>query len=114
MNTSIRLSNPQRNLLLHEVRRSTDSNRRLRAHIRLLLNDDVLDLCWDQRTHSVRKKLRKIRALLRDLPGDEMAVFQDEVDINTNPKISSMWMWRGQQAKSCHRAPTANATWPVR
>jgi putative transposase len=44
-------------------------------------------------------KLRRIRALLRHLPADEMAVFQDEVDINTNPKIGSMWMRRGQQGE---------------
>ena len=44
-------------------------------------------------------KLRKIRALLRNLPVDEMAVFEDEVDVNTNPKIGSMWMRRGQQAE---------------
>jgi hypothetical protein len=36
---------------------------------------------------------------LRELPADEVAVFQDEVDINTNPKIGSMWMRRGQQAE---------------
>jgi transposase len=45
------------------------------------------------------QKLRKIRALLRHLPDNELAVFQDEVDINTNPKIGSMWMRRGQQAE---------------
>ena len=44
-------------------------------------------------------KLRKIRALLRNLPADEVALFEDEVDINTNPKIGSMWMRRGQQAE---------------
>src|SRR5262249_5599719 len=44
------------------------------------------------------EKLRRIRALLRDLQADEVAVFEDEVDINTNPKIGSMWMRRGQQA----------------
>jgi len=44
-------------------------------------------------------KLRKIRPLLRTLPESEVAVFQDEVDINTNPKIGSMWMWRGCQAE---------------
>ena len=44
-------------------------------------------------------KLAKIRTLLRSLPADEVAVFQDEVDINTNPKIGSMWMQRGQQAE---------------
>jgi putative transposase len=44
-------------------------------------------------------KLDKLRALLAGLPDDETAVFQDEVDINTNPKIGSMWMVKGQQAK---------------
>jgi transposase len=44
-------------------------------------------------------KLGKIRALLRSLSADEVAVFQDEVDINTNPKIGSMWMPRGKQAE---------------
>jgi transposase len=44
------------------------------------------------------QKIRKIKALLAELPHDEVAFFQDEVDINTNPKIGSMWMVRGQQA----------------
>jgi transposase len=44
-------------------------------------------------------KLRKIRELLRDLPEDEAAVFQDEVDLNLNPDIGCMWMERGQQAQ---------------
>jgi putative transposase len=44
-------------------------------------------------------KLRALRALLAQLPDDEIAVFQDEVDINTNPKIGSMWMRRGVQAE---------------
>ena len=44
-------------------------------------------------------KLGKIRALLRGLPKDQVAVFMDEVDINTNPKIGSMWMKRGRQAE---------------
>ena len=33
------------------------------------------------------------------MPPDEIAVFQDEVDINTNPKIGPMWMMRGRQAQ---------------
>ena len=45
------------------------------------------------------QKLRNLRAVLRHLPANEMAVFQDEVDNNTNPKIGSMWMRRGQQAE---------------
>lgn len=44
-------------------------------------------------------KLRTIRAVLRHLPAHEIAVFQDEVDVNTHPKIGSMWMLRGQQAE---------------
>jgi transposase len=44
-------------------------------------------------------KLRHLRALLRDLPANETAVFQDEADINTNPQIGSMWMARGEQAE---------------
>jgi transposase len=44
-------------------------------------------------------KLRKIRELLRDLPPDEAAVFQDEVDLNLNPKIGCCWMERGEQAQ---------------
>jgi putative transposase len=44
-------------------------------------------------------KVRKLRKLLTELPADELAVFQDEVDVNTNPKIGSMWMRRGQQAE---------------
>jgi putative transposase len=43
--------------------------------------------------------LRELRCLLRNLPLDEIAVFQDEVDVNTNPKIGSMWMIRGEQAE---------------
>ena len=43
--------------------------------------------------------LRKPRRLLARLPGDETAVLQQEVDINSNPKIGAMWMRRGQQAE---------------
>ncbi len=45
------------------------------------------------------RKLRRIRALLGNLPPDEAAFFQDEVDISTNPKIGCMWMRRGKQAR---------------
>jgi putative transposase len=44
-------------------------------------------------------KVRKLRQLLAELPADAVAVFQDEVDVNTNPKIGSMWMRRGEQAE---------------
>lgn len=45
------------------------------------------------------EKMRGIRHLLATLPQDELAVFQDEVDLHLNPKIGSMWMQKGTQAK---------------
>lgn len=58
------------------------------------------------------EKLRRIQGLLRRLPADEVAVFQDEVDVHLNPKIGSMWMPKGEQAlvttpgnnRKCHVA----------
>jgi putative transposase len=44
-------------------------------------------------------KLRKIRELLKYLPENEAAVFQDEVDLNLNPEIGCAWMGRGEQAE---------------
>jgi len=45
------------------------------------------------------QKLAKIKELLRTMPANETAVFQDEVDIHLNPKIGSCWMLKGQQAE---------------
>jgi putative transposase len=58
------------------------------------------------------EKLQGIQDLLAALPGDEVAVFEDEVDIHLNPKIGAMWMRRGEQAvvetpgnnRKCHLA----------
>jgi transposase len=46
-----------------------------------------------------RKKLAELREFLGNLPPDEAAVFQDEVDVNSNPKIGCMWMRKGKQAQ---------------
>jgi DDE superfamily endonuclease/Winged helix-turn helix len=45
------------------------------------------------------RKIQRIQRLLRHLPADETAVFQDEVDVHLNPKIGSCWMLRAQQAE---------------
>jgi putative transposase len=42
---------------------------------------------------------QELRQLLLNLPDDETAVFEDEVDIALNPKIGCMWMRQGQQAE---------------
>src|SRR5213592_1594342 len=52
-------------------------------------------------------KLQALRQLLATLPANEIAVFQDEVDINTNPKIGAMWMRRGQQEAIPNQGRTA-------
>lgn len=44
-------------------------------------------------------KLQALRQLLASLPANEIAVFQDEGDINTNPKLGALWMRRGRQAR---------------
>ncbi len=43
------------------------------------------------------KRLREIRQLLNNLPEDEVAVYEDEVDVHLNPKIGLDWMNKGQQ-----------------
>ncbi len=55
----------------------------------------VVGPCDPQR----KEKLQALRQLLASLPANEIAVFQDEVDINTNPQIGAMGMRRGYQAK---------------
>jgi hypothetical protein len=44
-------------------------------------------------------KLQGLRRLLAGLPDNEVAVVEDEVDVNLNPKIGSLWRRRGQQAE---------------
>jgi putative transposase len=45
-----------------------------------------------------QQKRDALRTLLAEMPDDETAVFQDEVEICTNPKIGQMGMLRGRQA----------------
>ena len=44
-----------------------------------------------------RKRLREIGQMLSRLPPEEVALFEDEVEIHLNPKIGFDWMLRGQQ-----------------
>jgi transposase len=43
------------------------------------------------------RRLQRIRQLVQSLPKDEVAVYEDEVDIHLNPKIGYDWMGHGQQ-----------------
>jgi len=43
------------------------------------------------------RRLKQIQRVLDDLPDDEVAVYEDEIDIHLNPKIGLDWMVPGQQ-----------------
>lgn len=43
------------------------------------------------------KRLREIQRLVQHLRPDEVAVYEDEIDIHLNPQIGLDWMVRGQQ-----------------
>ena len=75
-----------------------------RETVRLILRD--LGFVWRRprpvvgpadRDHD--EKMRALRRLLRRLPADEVAVYQDEVQLDLNPKIGSAWMLQGHQAE---------------
>jgi hypothetical protein len=70
----------------------------------------VVGPCAPQR----EEKLLALRQLLARLPANEIAVVQDEVEVNTNPKIGARWMRRGQQAQFLLRGPTRSALWRAR
>ena len=63
-------------------------------------------LVWRRPRPTLRPKdprraeiLAALRRLLHELPGDETAVFMDEVEVHTNPKVGCMWMRKGRQAE---------------
>jgi transposase len=73
-----------------------------RETVRRWLRD--ADLVWRRPRPTLRPqdpqrqaKLAALRRLLGGLPDDQTAVFMDEVDVNLNPKVGSMWMRRGAQ-----------------
>jgi putative transposase len=85
-------------LLLWRVHRLDVSRETVRRHLH------QADIVWRRPRPVLRRAdpqraaiLEKLRQLLLHLPDDETAVFEDEVDINLNPKIGCMWMRRGQQ-----------------
>jgi transposase len=50
---------------------------------------------WSKRAKN--RRLKEIEQLIGELPDDEVAVYEDEVDIHLNPKIGLDWMVPGQQ-----------------
>jgi putative transposase len=56
-------------------------------------------------------KRQALRPLLAPLPASEIAVFQDEVDMNLNPQIGAMGMRGGQQAESPTPGTNEKRSW---
>jgi transposase len=52
------------------------------------------------------RRLNKIAHLVASLPRNEVAVYEDEVDIHLNPKIGLDWMGLGQQKEA------VTSAWP--
>ena len=49
---------------------------------------------WSRRAKT--RRLRALDCLMKNLPADEVALYEDEVDIHLNPKIGPDWMVAGQ------------------
>lgn len=50
---------------------------------------------WSRRAK--QRRVRMLKRLIETLPADEAAVWEDEVDIELNPRIGADWMLPGQQ-----------------
>jgi transposase len=46
------------------------------------------------------RRINQLHRLIASLPRDEVAVYEDEVDIHLNPKIGLDWMGHGQQKEA--------------
>ncbi len=65
-----------------------------------------------------RRRLRQIERLVMHLPGDEVVLYADEVDIHLNPKVGPDWMRRGRQKEvvtpGCNRKRYLAGAWDPR
>jgi transposase len=55
----------------------------------------TVDCPWSKQAK--HRRLAEIQRLIDSLPPDEVAVYEDEIDIHLNPKIGWDWMVPGQQ-----------------
>ncbi len=58
-----------------------------------------------------QEKMANIDAALAHCDADNPVFYEDEVDIDLNPKLGADWMFRAQQSGLSHRDRTPNITW---
>ena len=74
----------------------TTMSRLLKRHrVRLGRPKPIVGCPWPKSRRM--RRLQQIRRLIRGLGPDDVAVYEDEVDIHLNPKIGPDWMLPGQQ-----------------
>jgi transposase len=78
-----------------KVSRATICRLLKRLRVRLGRPKPTVGCPWPESRR--KRRLARIRRLIRDLGPDEVAVYEDEVDIHLNPKLGPDWMLRGQQ-----------------
>jgi transposase len=74
---------------------STMSRLLQRLGIRRGMPKPTVGCPWSPRAR--KRRLRLIRRMVETLPADEVAVWEDEIDIHLNPKIGPDYMLPGQQ-----------------
>lgn len=92
-----------REMLIEVLRRNTDTQVHVSTMSRALARigarrgrpKPTVACPWSEGAKT--RRLRQIKRLLDNLPPDEVAVYEDEVDIHLNPKIGLDWMVEGQQ-----------------
>lgn len=80
-----------------EVSTTTMSRVLRRMGARLGRPKPVAPCPWSQRARKARTNL--LRRLIRSLPPDQACVWEDEVDLDLNPKIGRDWMLPGTQRR---------------
>jgi transposase len=68
----------------------------------------VVNCPWKKRRRE--RRLREVRRLVENLPDDEVAFYQDEVDIHLNPKIGRDWMLGPHETACFQRAHHGSGT----
>jgi transposase len=79
------------------VSRSTMSRLLRRLGVRRGMPKPTVGCPWPQKAR--QRRMRLIKQLIKTLPADQVAFYEDEIDIHLNPKIGPDYMLPGQQKK---------------